>query len=532
MPVGEPARGGSGSAAVTRGSTSYEIVVRLRQQSGEERSATRSVPIAPFKEWVRGCSVTDSLRLELADRVDFPISPQPVRGARRPSLGDLLFPHVASQDIPGALYRFQIDGIAWLCGNPRAILADDMGLGKTVQVLVALNQIIAQELGAQALVVTPRTLLPNWLRESAKWTPGLVVRSAQEIGAGSLRGGAHVVLCTYEELERLPRLRQQPWRVLVADEAHRLRTGDSQRARWFREVHSQCCWLLTGTPIEHSAIDLAVLLSYLDPVRFSAKKLLSTPEAVRPTARPYLLRRRKSDVLGELPAVHREDIAVQMAAKQSQRYFDTLFGRDGERRNQLQKLAACRSICDLEPDDETSGKLDWLADFIAARLPLDEKVVVFSAYLPILRAAMRRFRSERPGACVYIAGDTPPEERQEVVSEFQQEGGPRVLLVSMGVGAEGITLTRANHVVFLNEWWNPSMNQQARDRVVRIGQHREVYEYRLYVRDTVEERVRQLIEQKQVTIDEVVEALARGSSQIDLLLSEPSLSASGQVHRR
>jgi SNF2 family DNA or RNA helicase len=118
---------------------------------------------------------------------------------------------------------------------------------------------------------------------------------------------------------------------------------------------------------------------------------------------------------------------------------------------------------------------------------------------------------------MYIAGDTPPEERQDLVSEFQQEGGPRVLLVSMGVGAEGITLTRASHVVFLNEWWNPSMNQQARDRVVRIGQHREVHEYRLYVRGTVEERVRQLIEQKQATIDEIVEALAQGSSRLDLL---------------
>jgi len=517
MPVGEPPRGGSGSATVTRGLTSYEIVVRLRQQSGEESTATRSIPIAPFKEWVRGCSVTDSLRLELADRVDFPIGPQPIRGARRPSLGDLLFPHVFRPEMPRSLYPFQAGGVAWLCGMTRAILADDMGLGKTVQVLVALEQMIAKELGAQALVVTPKTLLPNWLRESARWAPGLVVRSAQEISAGSLSGGAHVVLCTYEELERLPRLRQHAWRVLVADEAHRLRTGESERARWFREVGSDYCWLLTGTPIEHSAKDLAVLLSYLDPVRFSAKNLLSTPEAVRPTARPFLLRRLKTDVLGELPPVHREDIAVQMTAKQSQRYFDTLLGRNGQQRNQLQKLAACRSTCDLDPDDETSGKLDWLEDFIASKLPHDEKVVVFSAYLPILRAAMRRFRSVLPGACMYIAGDTPPEGRQGLVSEFQQEGGPRVLLVSMGVGAEGITLTRANHVVFLNEWWNPSMNQQARDRVVRIGQHREVHEYRLYVRGTVEERVRQLIEQKQATIDEIVEALAQGSSRLDLL---------------
>ena len=521
MPADNRVRLWSGFATVVRGSTSYEITARTRADTGVDRVDFKTVPIAPFKEWVGGCSVTDALRLELADRVDFSIGPQPLRGARRPSLGDLLFPHVIRPAIPDALYKFQTEGVAWLSRNPRAILADDMGLGKTVQVLIALEQLISNELGAQALVVTPKTLLPNWLRESAVWTPGLVVRSAREIGAGSLRGGAHVVLCTYEELAQLPRLRQQRWVALVADEAHRLRTGDSDRSRWFREIQSDCCWLLTGTPIEHSANDLAVLLSYLDPSRFSVRNLLSTPEAVRPTARPFLLRRRKSDVLGELPPASRLDIPVQMSARQSQRYFDILFGRDGEQRNQLQKLAGCRSICDLDSDGETSAKLDWIASFLVSGLPDGEKVVVFSAYLPILRAAMRRFRAALPDVCAYIAGDTPSEERQDLVAAFQRDDGPRVLFVSMGVGAEGITLTRANHVVFLNEWWNPSLNQQARDRVLRIGQHRPVHEYRLFVRGTVEERVRELIETKQATIDQIVEALAEGSPELDLLRAQP-----------
>ena len=138
MPADNRVRVWSGFATVVRGSTSYEITSRIRADTGVERVEFKTVPIAPFNEWVGGCSVTDALRLELADRVDFSIGPQPLRGARRPSLGDLLFPQVIRPAIPDALYKFQTEGVAWLSRNPRAILADDMGLGKTVQVLIAL----------------------------------------------------------------------------------------------------------------------------------------------------------------------------------------------------------------------------------------------------------------------------------------------------------------------------------------------------------------------------------------------------------
>ena len=171
-------------------------------------------------------------------------------------------------------------------------------------------------------------------------------------------------------------------------------------------------------------------------------------------------------------------------------------------------MSICRAICDIDSDSDASSKLDWLEAFVEHQLPTDEKVVVFSVYLPVLRAAMRRLRNIKPGLCQYISGDTPSAERSEIVNAFQRDGGARVLLLSMGVGAEGLTLTRANHVVFLNEWWNPSLNQQARDRVLRIGQHRVVNEYRLLVRRSIEQRIRDVIKHKQCSITEIVDALA------------------------
>jgi SNF2 family DNA or RNA helicase len=506
-----------GVVEVVRGVTDFQLTLRASAADGGVLQRTEAARQLPFEEWVSSCNVTERRRLDLSERLEFGVGPQPVRGTRRPTLGDLLFPYLAKPRQPTTLYAFQREGIRWLLDRPRAILADDMGLGKTIQVLVALQEIVAQSIGEQALVVSPKTLLSNWIRESGHWVPGLVVRSAAEIGAASMKGGAHVVVCTYEELGAIPRLREHPWAVVVADEAHRLRTGDSARAALFRELKSARCWLLTGTPIENSASDLANLLSYLDPKRFSKETLLRMPEAVRPAAHPYLLRRRKVDVVKELPAAQRTDVPLAMSCTQSKRYLDVLLGRDGVKRNPLQKMALCRALCDLSETSDDSAKLDWLENFTRDVLPPDEKVVVFSAFLPILRAGVRRMRAYMPGNGCYITGETPANERQASVVEFQKDTGPRVLFLSMGVGAEGLTLTRANHVVFLNEWWNPSMNQQARDRVLRIGQHRPVYEYRLFMRDTVEERVRELIASKQATIDDIVEALASGVGKFDLL---------------
>ena len=510
-----PLRGG---VTVFRGPDGFKAALDAVTADGLAICAEQMVERAALLAWVNECSVADAMRIELSDCARFAVGPQPVRGHRSPTLGDLLLSVLLKPVESKSLYPFQHVGVDWLCRTPRAVLADDMGLGKTLQVMIALERILSGRLGAQALIVAPKTLVPNWLKESVVWIPRLVVRSAEQIGAGSYRGGAHIVVSTYEEMIQNHRLRENTWLVVVADEAHRLRTGDSARSKWFRDLRSEFLWLLTGTPIENSPADLAVLLSYLDPVRFSARMLLSDPETVRPTAEPYFLRRRKTDVLSELPLVKRVDIELELSPDQSRRYFDVLLGRDGISRIHLQKIAQCRAICDLDEQTESSAKLDWLEEFYEHHLPADEKVVVFSAYLPVLRAAARRLRSRWSESCQYLSGETAAEERQAIVESFQQESGPRILLLSMGVGAEGITLTRANHVVFLNEWWNPSTNHQARDRVLRIGQHRQVHEYRLITRGTVEQRVRDLVVSKQATIDEIVEALARGTSRHDLLM--------------
>lgn len=506
-----------GKLRVSRENDGYLATFVASREDCASHLRIRFFPGNELLDWVKACSVADGLALETINEATFRVGPLPVRGSRPPTIGDLIYPLVCVASDSPLLYPFQLEGIAWLCGTPRAILADDMGLGKTVQVFMALRRVLCTQLGRQALVITPKILVDTWLRESKTWVSDLVVRSAAEIGAGTFRGGAHVVLASYDEFARNTRLRETQWSVVVADEAHRLRTGSSQRARAFRELNSTYCWLLTGTPIEHSPADLATLLSYLDPVRFSARALLSAPDAVRPTAQPFLLRRRKADVLAQLPRLESRDVILAMTPTQSVKYFDVLFARDRVSRIYLQKVAQCRSICDFEPESDSSAKLDWLEGFVDYELPPDEKVVVFSAYLPVLRAAHRRLHHKWPGICGYISGETQARDRQPTLSAFSNNATPRVLLLSMGVGAEGLTLTRANHVVFLNEWWNPSLNQQARDRVFRIGQHRPVYEYRLALRGTIEDRIRDILQRKLVAVEKIIEALAGSPTQLELL---------------
>lgn len=497
-----------GTLEINRQSDGYEVCLNVADDTGKPIRSSRHFHGELLMAWVRARSVVDVERLESFGTTRTTVGPQPVRGNRCPTIGDLLLPFLLTTSADVRLYPFQRQGCDWLAATRRGILADDMGLGKTVQVLAAMGRVLPARLDSQALIVAPKTLVETWIRESACWAPMLVVRTLSEIGNGSLPGGANVVVCSYEELIRSQRVQSAFWRVVVADEAHRLRKCESERAKSFRSLRSDFCWLLSGTPIEHSPEDLAVLLSYLDPERFSSRNLLSAPEAIRPTAAPFLLRRRKAQVLKDLPSAHRIDVELPLTPEQSRRYFDVMLGRDAVKRIHLQRLATCRSICDMDEESESSSKLDWLKSFIETNLLPEEKVVVFSAYLPLLRAAMRRLQRWRPGIALCITGETPAAERQEAVSMFQSEASARVLLISMGVGAEGLTLTRANHVVFLNEWWNPSLNQQARDRVIRIGQHREVKEYRLITVDTIEQRIRDIVNRKQCTFEQIVDALA------------------------
>ena len=437
----------------------------------------------------------------------------------RPRIEELIAPLVFDSSPQSLLRPFQEFGIGWLVEHTVGILADDMGLGKTAQALRALETLVRQGTIRSALVVCPNSLIANWEVECERWVPGLTVvravpskEEADEVWSAILCR-SHIIITTYEQLRPLPKvLASAKFELVIADEAHRLRRSQAKIVRAFRLINAERIWALTGTPIERHEVDLATLLSLLEPTRFSVKSAATDSAGLRERARPYVLRRKKKDVLSELPEVIDTKQVVDLTPQQQRAYTSAraqAFPNDmGEI---LQRFTLLRSICDLDHKSEASVKLDRIVEILQTVKHAGEKAVVFSHLLHPLDVLARRLAREYPLiGSVSLTGELKIDERERVIQHFKSDEKVVALLCSSRVGGEGLTLTEANHVIFINEWWNPSANAQARDRVVRFGQERIVHVHRFRCRGTIEEALDEILNRKSEAFANVVDALATG----------------------
>jgi SNF2 family DNA or RNA helicase len=416
------------------------------------------------------------------------------------------------------LFPYQRAGALWLHDHNRAILADDMGLGKTLQAITALRKLITNGELAQALVLCPASLIGTWEDELTKWAPELgrlrVTPPASDRTRvwDLLRDRVHVLVANYEQVRNPPSsLRSRLVGLVIADEAHRIRNLSAAVTRGVMTLKSVRFWALTGTPIERDARDLATLLSVVEPKRFTPSDHALGPATLRAQARPYVLRRRKVEVLTDLPPVIDVKEPLDLTAEQRSAYRLAAAKAIAESPTGGQFLALInelRSICDLDPSSGRSCKIDRIGEILTDIRAAGEKAVVFSYLLEPLTILAHKLDA-RGVQHVRIDGTMEPDQRQAAVALFRQNPELTVLLASSRVGGEGLTLTEANHVVFLNEWWNPSSNDQARDRIVRIGQHRVVSVHRFMCRATIEETLDQILRRKASTFTDIIERLAQ-----------------------
>lgn len=434
----------------------------------------------------------------------------------RPRIEELVSPLLFGELAHPAIRPFQEEGIDWLLRTPRAILADDMGLGKTAQALLAAQCLVLEGSVRTALVVCPKSLAFNWASECLKWVPAMAVIRASPTAADaadvwrSILGRAHLILCSYEQIRALPpSLVQASHALVIADEAHRLRRDQAQLVRAFRQLSTSRLWALTGTPIERHRSDFATLLSLLEPRRFSARSLLTEYE-LKSKARSYILRRRKADVLAELPSVIEAKESLELTRTQRQRYVAIQAKPvEGNATDVLRRLMQLRAICDVDTLSDSSTKLDRIVEILAAVDERREKAIVFSYLLRPLQLLSARLASVDPkiGAELFV-GEMSSEERILAIDRFKGDDQITALLCSSRVGGEGLTLTEANHVLFLNEWWNPSANNQARDRVVRWGQERVVQVHRFRCHNTVEDVLDDILNEKTEAFSRIIDGLA------------------------
>ena len=422
------------------------------------------------------------------------------------------------------LRRFQIDGVHWLCQNPKAILADDMGLGKTVQAAYALRLLFNEGKAYSALVICPKSLLANWEHELNKWAPELgrvrLVPKApirEEVWKIVLNA-SHVIVTNYEQVRNPPRsLQEEGVDVIIADEAHRIRNIGSQVAQGIRRIRTNRFWALTGTPVERDPEDLATILSILEPHRFSV--WTNVYMLLLCVLKPDLTFSEDSNRtwLSELPNVWEDQQLLDLLPAQRESYNKRLHttAKSGQE-DVLATINDLRTICDYDDTTGESVKIDRIIEIIDDVIAAGEKAVVFSYLLEPLDVLQDRLKKRfQKDAVLNLRGSMSSEEREDAIDQFKTRDGTHVILCSLRVAGEGLTLTEANHVIFLNEWWNPSANAQARDRVVRIGQGKGVRVYKFKCRNTIEENLEEILLKKTRDMAQLVDRLADTRSTVD-----------------
>ncbi|EFQ84242.1 SNF2 family N-terminal domain protein [Aeromicrobium marinum DSM 15272] len=498
----------------------------------------------------RGVSQAEALRAAITGRleIDGELTDVDTVGwlddvRRRLAVADRdLLPDRQPADLQGTLRDYQLQGLRWMSQlvglGLGGCLADDMGLGKTVM-LIALHLQRVTVTPAPTLVVCPASVLGNWEREIARFAPGEPVRRFHG-PTRSLDGLTHgFVITTYATMRSSAAdLAEQRWGLLVADEAQNVKNPRSRAAQALRSIDAAARLALTGTPVENNLGELWAILDWTTP------GLLGGPEEFRHQwsrpiesgrdpqlaaelsglIRPFVLRRRKSDpgIAPELPPKFETDHRANLTREQVGLYEATVRATMAQiesasgihRRGLIIKLLTqLKQICNhpgqflRETEGRLtgrSGKLLLLDDLLPEIVAEDGAALVFTQYAR-MGHLLSRHLADRGIDHFYLHGGTPIPRRERMVQQFSAGEAP-VFVLSLKAAGTGLNLTRADHVIHYDRWWNPAVEDQATDRAHRIGQTKSVQVHRLMSEGTIEESIAELIASKRALADAVVNA--------------------------
>lgn len=487
------------------------------------------------------------------------------RGSARSSL-NREYPVPAS--LRATLRPYQVEGYRWLTflyeHRMGGILADDMGLGKTVQALALLAHAIEEHSTAASgepfapfLVVAPTSVISNWAAEAERFLPEAKIVTITETTAGKTPlaervAGAHLVLTSYTLLrmdedayvsyaaglgpDEGPGGETPGWGALLLDEAQFVKNTGTRAWSIARAMPARTKIAMTGTPLENNLMELWALLAIVADGLFPSARAFrdlyarpaesgedpahaaTTTARLRQRIRPLMLRRTKELVAAELPA--KNDVRVNLPLSPGhRRIYDTHLQRERQKvlglledmdKNRftifqsltlLRRLALDAALIDPDAyEGVTSAKREYLVERLPELLAGGHRVLVFSQFTGYLKSIARAL-GEKGIDHLYLDGST--RNRAEVIEAFRSGAAP-VFLISLKAGGFGLNLTEADHVFIMDPWWNPAAEQQAVDRIHRIGQDKEVHVYRLVAEGTIEEKVMQLKASKAALFDAVV----------------------------
>lgn len=451
---------------------------------------------------------------------------------------------VIPESLESILREYQKQGIIWLNRLHRfhfgGILADDMGLGKTLQVLAFI--VSEKEKGQMpSLVVAPTSLVYNWEAEVQKFSPDIKTLLIHGGVAARDEKLLHIkevdlVITSYALLRRdISKYEDIQFRTCIIDEAQNIKNPKTINSKSVKQVHAQTYFALTGTPIENSLSELWSIFDFLMPgYLFSHSKFQEQfeipifkdkeTEAILQLKRlvsPFILRRMKKDVLKELPEKINSVLYNEMTSEQAKIYASYILTAKAEfaklvgdstilpknRFAILSLLTRLRQICChpalfLSDYNGESGKLEQAMELIQEAISGQHRILIFSQFTSMLEKLKEKLNNISLDY-FYFDGKTPVKERKNIVDSFQA-GERSLFLISLKAGGTGLNLTGADMVIHLDPWWNPAVEDQATDRVYRIGQMNRVQVFKLITKDTIEEKIYALQEKKNAFVKEMI----------------------------
>lgn len=458
------------------------------------------------------------------------------------------FERIQDQPLPrgfrGELRHYQRAAYNWLHFLDEygfgGCLADDMGTGKTVCTLAFLQSLEERDPdGPASLIVMPRSLLFNWEREAATFTPDLRVaihHGATRFPEPEQFDNYDLVLTTYGTMLRdIELLRRYRFRYAILDESQAIKNPLAETAKAARLLNARRRLALTGTPVENSTLELWSQFAFLNPgllgnldyfreafvTPIEQNQDVETARFLRRMVYPFILRRTKDQVAPELPPRSERLLEVDMEPAQRRLYIRQrdyyralLLGLidnasiDNARMQVLEGLLRLRQICNhprlVEPDFRgSSGKFELLIETLETLAAEGHKALVFSQFVQML-ALIREALDARRIPYAYLDGQT--RQRQQEVDRFQSDETLRFFLISLKAGGVGLNLTAADYVIHVDPWWNPAVEMQATDRTHRIGQKKPVFVYKLVTRDSVEEKILHLQNRKRELVEQLITA--------------------------
>jgi len=503
-------------------------------------------------------SLEDALRLSQGDTQvieKLPVVSFNSAGVLQELLGTLtnnqaIAPLATPASFRGKLRPYQARGVAWLAFLERwglgACLADDMGLGKSIEFIAFLLHLKEQDaLENPTLLVCPTSVLGNWEREVKKFAPTL--RLLQYHGDKRPKGQAFtqavkkhdLVITSYSLIHRdIKLLKSVNWQIIVLDEAQNVKNSEAKQSQAVRQLETTFRMAMTGTPVENRLQELWSILDFLNPGYLGNRQFFQRRFAMpiekygdtaslhqlRSLVQPFILRRLKTDrdIIQDLPEKQEMTVFCGLTTEQATLYQklveDALVAIESaaglQRRGMiLALLVKLKQICNHPAQylkastlqNHGSAKLQRLVEMLEEVLQNGDRALVFTQFAEWGKLLKPHLEQQFGREIFFLYGSSSKKQREEMIDRFQNDPqGPPVMILSLKAGGVGLNLTRANHVFHFDRWWNPAVENQATDRVFRIGQTRNVQVHKFVCTGTLEEKINDMIESKKQLAEQIV----------------------------